>query len=158
MKIKMSQRATLLVLVCATLLYSLPALAQFTQQGPKLVSAPALSSSQGNSVAISADGNTAVIGGPSDNEYIGAVWIWTRSAGVWSQQSGKLIGSGAVCCANQGNSVAISADGNTVLVGGSGDDSNNGNPVGAAWVWTRTGGVWSQQGAKLVGSGAEGFA
>lgn len=158
MTMKISRRAALLLLVCATFLFSFPTLAQFTQQGPKLVGAPALSASQGSSVALSADGNTAVIGGPSDNEYTGAIWIWTRSAGVWSQQSGKLIGSGAVCCANQGNAVAISADGNTVLVGGSGDDSSNGSPVGAAWVWTRTGGVWSQQGSKLIGSDATGAA
>lgn len=36
-------------------------------------------SMQGASVAISADGNTAVVGGPEDNEGTGAVWIFTKS-------------------------------------------------------------------------------
>ena len=30
--------------------------------------------------------------------------------------------------------------------------------AGAAWFWTRSGGVWTQQGAKLVGTGAVGVA
>jgi uncharacterized repeat protein (TIGR01451 family) len=153
---KMSQRAALTAVVCATLLLTASAFAQFTQQGPKLV-ASSFNASQGSSVAVSADGNTAVIGGPSDDESIGGVWIWTRSDGVWSLQAGKLIGSGAGCCGQQGTSVAISADGNTVLVGGAGDDYSDSGAVGAAWVWTRTAGVWSEQ-AKLIGSGATGQA
>src|SRR3979411_2735093 len=41
------------------------ALAQFTQQGPKLVGTGAMwASNQGGSVALSADGNTAIVGGP----------------------------------------------------------------------------------------------
>jgi hypothetical protein len=49
--------------------------------------------------------------------------------------------------------VSLSGDGNTGLVGGYGDDNN----IGAAWVFTRSHGVWSQQGPKLVGSGAIGM-
>jgi uncharacterized repeat protein (TIGR01451 family) len=156
MKMKIPQRTALIVVVCSTLLTAGSAFAQFTQQGPKLVAA-SFNASQGSAVAVSADGNTAVIGGPSDNEYIGGVWIWTRSAGVWSLQAGKLVGSGTGCCGQQGTSVAISADGNTVLVGGAGDDYSDGGAVGAAWVWTRTAGVWSEQ-AKLIGTGASGQA
>ncbi|MEA2236069.1 MAG: hypothetical protein QOC81_793 [Thermoanaerobaculia bacterium] len=156
MKMKTPQRAALIVVVCATLLCSLPALAQFTQQGPKLVTTPF--NGLGSSVALSADGNTAVMGATA-GENVGGVWIWTRSAGVWSQQSTALNGSDATgCCTGQGNSVAISADGNTVLVGAGGDDFNESGAVGAAWVWTRTAGVWSQQGPKLIGSGAAGLA
>ena len=44
-------------------------------------------------------------------------------------------------------SVAISADGNTVLVGGSVDNAGD---IGAAWVFTRSGSTWTQQGPKLV--------
>ena len=51
--------------------------------------------------------------------------------------------------------MALSADGNTALIGGPGDNSAR---VGAAWVFTRSGGVWTQQGAKLVGTGAIGHA
>ena len=74
--------------------------------------------------------------------------------GVWSQQGPKLVGTGAVTNAGQGHSVAISADGNTVIVGGPGDNPVSGGTTGAAWVYTRANGVWTQQGPKLVGTGA----
>lgn len=123
----------------------------WSQQGSELVGTGAVgNASQGVSVALSADGHTAIVGGSSDSVYAGAAWIWTRNAGVWSQQGGKLVGSGAVGVARQGTSVAISGDGNTAIVGGPSDDSY----AGAAWVWSRNAGVWSQQGNKLVGSGA----
>jgi hypothetical protein len=104
---------------------------------------------QGCSVAISDDGNTAIVGGPSDDVDAGAAWVFVRSGGYWSQQGAKLIGTGATGKAFQGYAVAISGDGNTVMVGGPNDNSN----LGAAWVFTRSGGSWIQQGTKLVGSG-----
>jgi hypothetical protein len=70
---------------------------------------------------------------------------------VWSQQS-KLIGS-AAGPAYQGYAVSLSGDGNTAIVGGVLDN----NQAGAAWVWTRRGGLWSQS-DKLVGTGAVGVA
>ena len=127
----------------------------WSQQGTKLVGGSAVGSPNwGSSVALSGDGNTAIVGGPGDNNGTGAVWVFTRAGGVWSQQGARLVGSGAVGNANQGWSVALSGDGNTAIVGG--QDDNNGG--GAAWVFTRAGGVWSQQGAKLVGTGAVGNA
>jgi hypothetical protein len=127
----------------------------WSQQGGKLVGTGAAGYSwQGQSVAISADGNTAVVGGIGDNGYAGAAWVYTRSADVWTQQGSKLAGLDAVGAAWQGASVAISDDGNTVVVGGGKDNSN----VGAAWVYTRSSGAWSQQGSKLVGTGAVGTA
>jgi hypothetical protein len=109
--------------------------------------------SQGASVAVSADGNTAIIGGPSDNRTTGAVWVFTRSDGVWTQQGNKLVGSGAGeprSAPGQGMSVALSADGHTAIIGGW--------EAEGAWVFTRSGGAWSQQGKKLVGTGAVGKA
>lgn len=106
----------------------------------------------GAAVALSADGNTAVVGGEGDDDYAGAAWVFTRAGGVWAQQGPKLVGTGAAGDAGQGSDVGISADGNTVLVGGASDDGS----VGAAWVFTRSGGVWTQQGAKLVGTGVTG--
>jgi hypothetical protein len=127
----------------------------WSQQGAKLVGAGASGNArQGISVALSADGNTAIVGGLGDSAFAGAAWVFTRSGGTWSQQGAKLIGAGAVGSAEEGSSVALSADGNTALVGGEGDNSS----AGAAWVFIRSGGLWSQQGAKLVGSGAVGSA
>src|SRR5262249_11302146 len=104
--------------------------------------------------ALSSDGNKAAVGGPGDNSQAGAAWVFTRSGALWSQQGSKLVGTGAVGSAVQGASVALSGDGNSVIVGGDGDSSN----AGAAWVFTRSSGVWSQQGSKLVGTGAVGAA
>ena len=115
---------------------------------------------QGSAVAFSADGNTAAVAGPNDNGNVGAVWVYTRSGGVWTQQGSKLVGAGysGVPFLGQSRSVALSADGNTLMIGGSGDNSG----AGAAWVFTRGGGVWTQQGSKLVpsdetGSGRFGY-
>ena len=127
----------------------------WSQQGVKLVGTSATgpgSSSQGWAVAISGDGNTALVGGPADNTGRGAVWAFTRSGNAWAQQGTKFAGSGAVGAANQGWAVALSSDGNTALVGGPADNSG----AGAVWVFTRTGGTWKQQGSKLVGTGAIG--
>jgi hypothetical protein len=132
----------------------------WTQQGDKLVGTGASGiAGQGTSVSLSADGNTAIVGGYTDNSFAGAAWVYTRSAGTWTQQGDKLVGTGATGSAAQGGSqqgvsVSLSADGNTAIVGGPADDSL----AGAAWVYTRSGGSWSQQGSKLVGTGATGYA
>lgn len=101
---------------------------------------------QGTSVSVYQD--TVAIGGPSDNSSAGATWIWTRTAGVWSQQQ-LLIGTGATGNAAQGTSVSVYQD--TVAIGG---PTNNTN-VGATWIWTRSGSVWTQQ-QLLIGTGNTG--
>jgi hypothetical protein len=134
----------------------------WTQQGKKLAGIGAVGNArQGMSVALSADGNTAIVGGWSDNSNIGATWVFTRNGGVWTQQGKKLVGTDAVGSARQGMSVALSADGNTAIVGGPGDNPRDRSvafgfgTAGAAWVFTRSGGVWTQQN-KLVSTGAVG--
>lgn len=57
-----------------SLLFVSPALAQFSQQRPQLVGTSAVGDAyQGRSVSLSADGNTAIVGGPLDNSDAGAV-------------------------------------------------------------------------------------
>jgi hypothetical protein len=125
-------RASTIVLIFAALLLSSQlALAQFTQQGPKLVGTGVVNApyeaQQGYSVAVSGDGNTAIVGGPVDNGGTGAAWVYTRSGGVWTQQGGKLVANDAfVGMASQGFSVALSGDGNTAIVGGDGDNFGTG--------------------------------
>jgi hypothetical protein len=121
----------------------------WTQQGLKLGGQDRVGNArQGYSVALSADGNTALFGGDEDDSSTGAAWVFVRTAGIWSQQGPKLVGTGAVGGAGQGASVALSPDGNTAIVGGPYDNAN----VGAAWVFTRSNGTWTQQGEKLVGT------
>ena len=120
--------------------------AQFSQQGPKLVGSEAIGlAGQGGSVALSSDGNTGIVGGSGDMGGAGAAWVFTRAAGIWSQQA-KLVGTDAIGLAEQGFGVALSGDGNAAVVSGPRDDSF----TGAVWVFTRSGEVWSQQ-AELIG-------
>jgi hypothetical protein len=130
-------------------------------QQARLVGTGQLQGFQGASVALSADGNTAIVGGPADGNGVGGAWVFNRSVGVWSQQA-KLVGTGVIGpYAAQGGSVSLSSDGNTAIVGGALDNYNDSDlgigSTGAAWVFTRSGGVWSQQ-AKLVGTDAIGYA
>src|SRR6185437_14796906 len=90
----------------------------WTQQGTKLVGNDAAGNAvQGYSVSLSADGNTAVVGGYSDNQRVGAAWVYTRSGNRWTQQGAKLVGTGAAAAAAQGISVSLSANGDTTIVG-----------------------------------------
>jgi hypothetical protein len=120
----------------------------WTQQGPKLTGAGESGEGHfGRSVALSPDGDTALVGAPNDSAGLGAVWVFTRSGATWTEQA-KLAGGGEeVGKAWFGRSVALSADGSTALVGGYVDHGE----VGAAWVFTRSGSTWTQQGAKLTG-------
>jgi hypothetical protein len=125
----------------------------FIQQGPKLTGSGETGKGLfGYRLALSADGNTALVGGPGDNSRVGAAWVFTRSGSTWTQQGTKLTGGGQIGKAEFGKGVALSTDGNTALIGGLLDSGG----VGAAWVFTRTGETWSQQGAKLTGGGEVG--
>lgn len=103
-------------------------------------------------MAMSSDGKTAVIGGLSDNGTAGAAWVFTRSSNNWTQQGSKLVGSSPIGASYFGTSVALSADGSTLIVGGRGDNSWS----GAAWIFQRSSsGVWTEV-TKLTGTGAFG--
>jgi FG-GAP repeat len=117
------------------------------QQGSKLTAADEVGKGYfGTNVALSADGNTAVIGGADDNGGVGAAWVFTRSESTWTQQGGKLTGNEEVGAGKFASSVAISGDGNVALIGGTHDEGK----VGAAWVFARSGSSWAQQGSKLL--------
>ena len=64
-------------------------------------------------MALSADGNTALIGGPGDNGGVGAAWVFTRSGSTWTQQGAKLTGKEEAGAGEFGKSVALSAEGST---------------------------------------------
>ncbi|HTC73821.1 MAG TPA: IPT/TIG domain-containing protein [Solirubrobacteraceae bacterium] len=112
----------------------------------------------GHSVALSADGNTAIVGAPTDHAEDGAAWVFTRTDGEWSQQAVELSGGDAESGIGRfGAAVALSADGDTALVGAPGNRSHH----GAAWVFTRSGSSWTQPGVEVTGGpevqGAGGF-
>jgi hypothetical protein len=113
----------------------------FINQGPKLTGSGVPGGGGfGDGLALSADGNTALIGASG----LGAAFVFTRSGGVWTQQQ-KLTGTGGGFDL-LGWNVALSTDGNTAVLG----SRSNENNVAPAFVFTRTGGVWTKQ-AELVG-------
>lgn len=121
----------------------------------------------GWSVALSADGMTMAVGAigeasqfltdPLDNSQTsaGAVYVFERVGLEWQQQAylkPTTIDGGD----RFGNAVALSNDGNTLIVGADLEDSGatgvNGNALdnsvsnaGAAYVFVRSGSIWAQQ-------------
>jgi hypothetical protein len=129
----------------------------------------------GWSLAASADGSLLAVGAPieasnatgidgdqRDNSALaaGAVYVFARVAGSWSQQA-YLKASNAAASDGFGWSLAMSADGNTLAVGATGEssaasdadrDGQGDNPgddtmirAGAVYVFTRTGTSWAQR-------------
>lgn len=89
----------------------------WTQQGAN-INGVATNNSSGRSVSLSADGNTIAIGanGNSDNGVAsGHVRVYKNVAGVWTQLGIAI--NGEAPGDNSGNSVALAADGNTVVIG-----------------------------------------
>jgi hypothetical protein len=120
----------------------------WTQQAKLLASDPAGDDGFGNSVDISGDGNTAVVGADgedtSPNSENGASYIFTRAGSTWTQQA-KLLASDAASSDTFGGSVSISSDGNTVLIGANNKSTTPTTSNGAAYVFTRLGPTWTQQ-------------
>jgi hypothetical protein len=84
------------------------------QQGTKIapvVADPETNAFFGLTVAVSADGSTALIGGAQQ------VWVFTNSGGVWTQQGPTLTPSNAIGATGEFDSVALSSDGSTALIG-----------------------------------------
>jgi hypothetical protein len=99
----------------------------------------------GRSVALSGDGSTALVGGPYDDNTLGAAWVFTRTGSAWSAQGPKLTPEAATGRESFGYSTALSADGSTAVIGA----PASGGGAGAGYVFTRTAGVWSEQGPGL---------
>jgi hypothetical protein len=121
----------------------------------------------GNTLATAAfdeDGSGRGINPPHDNRSInsGALYVFTRQNGAWSQ-SAYIKGSRGETSDGFGFATAISDDGNTIAVG-AGDEAcltpgidppgcaDDAPPlrganiwVGAAYVFVRTGGTWTEQ-------------
>jgi hypothetical protein len=124
----------------------------WSQQGEKLTGAGEAGNGRlGYSVALSTGGETALVGGEADAGGVGAAWVFTRTGAMWSQQGEKLTGHMGVDRAFFGYSVALSADGDTALVGG-----HDYNDVGAVWAFARSGSMWRQT-QQLAGGGEAGF-
>jgi N-acetylglucosamine kinase-like BadF-type ATPase len=108
----------------------------WAQQGPELFPNDVIGEEIfGSSVALSDDGNIALVGGSQDNEGVGAAWLFNRSGSTWTQQGPKLKGAGEIGRGEFGAKVALSSDGKVALIGG--PENNHG--VGAAWAFVNVG-------------------
>ena len=120
----------------------------FVQQAELTASDGAAGDQFGFSIALSGDGNTAVVGAfghtVNGNVYQGAAYVFTNSGGNWSQQA-ELSASDGAAGDWFGDSVALSGDGNTAVLGASGHAVNGNQIQGAAYVFTNSAGSWSQQ-------------
>jgi hypothetical protein len=98
----------------------------------------------GFSVALSSDGNTAIVGAYSANSQQGNATIFTRSGITWTQQQ-TITQTGGAANDLFGVSVALSSDGNTAIVGAYFDDVGANVDQGSATIFTRSGATWTQQ-------------
>ena len=102
--------------------------------------------------SVSIDGNTAVVGAllhDDDGLSSGSAYVFVRSAGIWTQQA-KLTASDAA--ANDLFGISVAIDGDTAVIGASGDRDAGFN-TGSAYVFVRSGTSWTQQ-AKLTAGDA----
>jgi hypothetical protein len=125
----------------------------WSQQAELAAGDRALNDFFGGSVALSGDGNIALVGAYGKNTFTGAAYVFMRGGTTWSQQAKLAAGDGALTD-YFGGSVALSADGATALVGAYGHDNN----TGAAYVFARSGTSWSQQAELAASDGNEGDA
>lgn len=97
--------------------------------------------------AVALDDDTLLVGARNDNlpglVDAGSVYVFVRdSGGVWTQQA-QLIASDAAAGDGFGESLAL--DGDTAVIGAPFDHPPGLEEVGAAYVFVRTGEVWTQQ-------------
>ncbi len=128
---------------------------KWVQQGGKLTGVGQSENGEfGSVVSLSEDGDTALIGAPANGgesgKAPGSAWVFTRSGETWSEQA-KLTGTGEVGDSSFGSAVALTASGNTALIGGPADNEYK----GAVWEFTRSGSTWSES-EKLTASGLTG--
>lgn len=119
------------------------------QDGKKLV-APSETryAAFGGSIALTGNGNEAVIGAPADDNKRGAAWFFGRKDDIWRPIGREIIPSGEIGAGEFGYAVAISANGAKALISGIEDDRPNikVGGRGAVWTYTDRDGVWRQQG------------
>ncbi len=94
--------------------------------------AGSINSYEGVSVALSADGGTLAVGAPNFNSQ-GATKIYTKHANTWYPKASLSM---QIANSNEGSSVSLSANGNTLAVGAPGA---NGTSIGQTHIYVRSG-------------------
>ncbi len=97
--------------------------------------------------SVSVNGTTAVIGAPAGNGSLGAAYVFTLSAGTWTQQQELTAGDGA---SGDEFGASVAVNGTTIVVGAPGKNAN----TGAAYVFIYSG-TWSQQAELTAADGGD---
>lgn len=125
----------------------------WTQRGGVMVAADAAASDYyGHAVALSADGNVLAVGAPmweGGTADQGGVYIYDRNGSGWTQRGAVLVASDVSTGVWYGKALALSADGNTLVVA-SPDRNVGGSDRGGVYVYDRNGTAWTQRGAVLA--------
>jgi hypothetical protein len=110
----------------------------WTQQAKLTAADGAADDYFGINVALSGDGQTACIGSSNSDtaggEDAGSAYIFTQTAGVWTQQA-KLTAADGVAYDYFGQSVALSANGLIACIGAYMDDAPGGTNTGSAYIF-----------------------
>jgi hypothetical protein len=104
--------------------------------------------------SVSVSGDTALIGTPGKsniNQDQGAAFVFVRNGDVWTRQQ-KLTAADGAEYDQFGYSVSLSGD--TALIGAYYKNINSKEAQGAAYVFVRSGGVWTQQQELTAADGA----
>src|SRR5262245_51627210 len=104
--------------------------------------------------AVAFSGNTVIIGAPDNNgmeDDKGSAYVFTRNGATWTLQQ-KLTAQDGGANSGFGFSVAISGD--TVVIGALLNDVGANRDQGSAYVFTRSGAVWTQQQKLIAQDGA----
>lgn len=98
----------------------------------------------GTALAISRDGGTILVGGPSQSDLgHGVASFFVRHNGLWTRQA-AFLGPAPDYADYFGSDVALSADGNTALVGFDGDFGPNGPTRASVSFFARSGTRWTR--------------
>src|SRR6266403_2737126 len=100
-----------------------------------------------NSIALVGAYNATVNNHPGQ----GAAYVFTESNGTWSQTQ-RLTASDGTANANFGNTVAL--NGSTALIGADGSTVGGNTYQGKAYLFTESGGNWSQSDTFIASDGA----
>ena len=107
----------------------------------------------GESVAL--EGSTALIGAYNatinGHQWQGAAYVFTESNGNWTEGQ-KLTASDGTAGANFGNAVAL--NGSTALIGADASTVGGNTYQGKAYLFTESGGNWSQSDTFIASDGA----
>ena len=100
--------------------------------------------------AVALDGTSALVGGIGTHLRPGSARVFTRSGNTWTQQERLVDNEDGAAGDSFGYSIAMSDDGDTVLVGVPGDDVNTRQDQGSAYVFFRSGESWQVQGHLFI--------